>query len=77
IEPSLQALPFDLRRLSGALELELALPLPDDLQSPSSPLEAGVCAVIEQRQGLLSYWAVTHPGPVADFHRRDGLALHL
>lgn len=77
IEPSLQALPFELRRLSGALELELALPLPADLHSPSSPLEAGVCAVIEQRQGLLSYWAVTHPGSVADFHRRDGLVLHL
>ncbi|MCT0219969.1 DOMON-like domain-containing protein [Synechococcus sp. CS-1329] len=77
IEPSLQALPFELKSASGGLELALNWPLPEEIRSTSSALVAGVCAVIEQRQGLLSHWAVTHPGSVADFHRRDGLVLRL
>ncbi|MCP9825893.1 DOMON-like domain-containing protein [Synechococcus sp. EJ6-Ellesmere] len=76
-EPSLQALPFEFKPVPGSIELELAWALPDDLRSAPSALEAGVCAVIEQRQGQLSYWAVTHPGTEADFHRRDGLVLRL
>ncbi len=76
-EPSLRVLPFAFRSVPGALELELAWPLPVDLRSSPSALEAGVCAVIEQHQGQLSYWAVTHPGTEADFHRRDALVLRL
>lgn len=76
-EPSLRALPFAFRSGSGVVELELAWPLPDDLRSSPSALVAGVCAVIEQQQGQLSYWAVIHPGKEADFHRRDGLVLRL
>lgn len=76
-EPSLQALPFEFKPVPGSIELELAWSLPDDLGSAPSALEAGVCAVIEQREGQLSYWAVSHPGTEADFHRRDGLVLSL
>jgi hypothetical protein len=77
IEPFLRALPFAIRSGPWAVELELAWPLPDDLRSSPSALVAGVCAVIEQQQGQLSYWAVIHPGKEADFHRRDGLVLRL
>ncbi|WP_094553994.1 DOMON-like domain-containing protein [Synechococcus sp. 1G10] len=76
-EPSLQALPFDFKSLPGSIELALAWPLPDDLRATNARLEVGVCAVIEQRHGQLSYWAVTHPGDEADFHRRDGVVLRL
>ncbi|MCT0248453.1 DOMON-like domain-containing protein [Synechococcus sp. CS-205] len=76
-EPSLQDMPFGFRRKPAALELALAWMLPDDLQAAGSALEAGVCAVIERRQGRLSHWAVNHPGDQADFHRRDGLVLRL
>ena len=39
------------------------------------PLELGVTAVVEDRQGTLSYWAIAHTGPEADFHRRDSFTL--
>ncbi|MCP9817976.1 DOMON-like domain-containing protein [Synechococcus sp. Cruz-9H2] len=76
-EPCLQALPFEFKSVPGSIELALAWPLPDDLRAAKACLEVGVCAVIEQRQGQLSYWALTHPGDEADFHRRDGLLLRL
>lgn len=76
-EPSLQALPFEFKPVPGSIELALAWRLPVDLRSAQACLEVGVCAVIEQRHGQLSYWAATHPGDEADFHRRDGLLLSL
>ncbi len=39
------------------------------------PLELGVTAVIEDRRGALSYWALVHTGAEADFHRRDSFVL--
>jgi len=33
--------------------------------------------VLERRNGALEYWALSHPGPEADFHRRDGFSLRL
>jgi hypothetical protein len=38
-------------------------------------LEVGITAVIRQRGDELSYWALTHPGPEADFHRRDSFVM--
>lgn len=40
-------------------------------------LEFGLCAVIEESDGRLSYWALEHPGQRPDFHHRDGRALRL
>jgi hypothetical protein len=41
------------------------------------PVEAGISAVLEHRDGSRSYWALTHQGPAADFHRRAGFQLNL
>lgn len=38
-------------------------------------LRLGVTAVIEDRSGLLSYWALKHPPGKADFHHADGFVL--
>ncbi|MGH6987791.1 MAG: DOMON-like domain-containing protein [Caulobacteraceae bacterium] len=38
---------------------------------------AGLCAVIEAKDGRLSYWALAHPAGRPDFHRPEGLALEL
>lgn len=38
-------------------------------------LQLGLTAVIEDRDGKCSYWALRHPGPAPDFHLRDGFAL--
>ena len=38
----------------------------------------GLSAVIEERDGTKSYWALAHPpGDTPDFHHADGFAAHL
>ena len=45
---------------------------------PGLPLDAdwrlALTAVIEQRDGLKSYWALTHPAGRPDFHHPDGFS---
>ena len=40
-------------------------------------LQIGLSAVIEERSGALSYWALRHPPGKPDFHDRRGFALEL
>jgi hypothetical protein len=61
---------------SGILELQLDTPLPPEL-STAPELEVAITAVLQSRDGTCSYWALVHPGPEADFHRREGFALRL
>ena len=42
-----------------------------------SPLRLGLSAVIEPRNGSLSYWALRHPAGKPDFHHPDAFALQL
>jgi len=37
----------------------------------------GLCAVIEETDGALSYWALKHPPGKPDFHHSDGFALEI
>ena len=37
----------------------------------------GLSAVIEEKNGRLSYWALSHPPGAPDFHHRDCFALEL
>jgi hypothetical protein len=60
----------------GQLTLTLETPLPAELAA-APELEAAVTAVLQGRSGMCSYWALSHPGPEADFHRRDGFLLRL
>jgi hypothetical protein len=50
---------------------ELPMPRPD------SPLRVGVSAVIEERDGRMSWWALTHPAAKPDFHHRLGFVLQV
>jgi len=43
----------------------------------SSPFNLGLSAVLEERDGRKSYWALTHPPGKADFHHADCFALEL
>jgi hypothetical protein len=61
---------------TGTLELHLTTTLPPELAA-AAELEAAVTAVLQEGDGSCSYWALRHPGPEADFHRRDGFALRL
>jgi hypothetical protein len=40
-------------------------------------LEAGIAAVLKLAGAGVSYWALTHAGPQADFHRRDSFIVQL
>lgn len=49
------------------------LPMPQ----PGSPLRAGAAAVVEEKEGRLTYWALTHPSALPDFHHRLGFVLQV
>jgi hypothetical protein len=40
-------------------------------------LRLGLSAVIEEENGMLSYWALKHPPGRPDFHHPDGFALEI
>lgn len=44
---------------------------------PSGRLHLGMTAVVETRDGALSYWALRHPGARPDFHDRAGFGIAL
>jgi hypothetical protein len=44
---------------------------------PGVDLRLGLSAVIEEKHGILSYWALKHPAGKPDFHHSDGFALNL
>jgi hypothetical protein len=56
-----------------------ALKITADLILPApflaAPLRAGLTAVLEDQAGAISYWALAHPAPTADFHHPGGFVL--
>ena len=58
--------------LSVSLELEVA-----KIVAADQPLEVGIAAVIRLAGPGLTYWALIHPGPQPDFHRRDSFLVAL
>jgi len=66
------------RRTAARLELDAAIRL--ERLSPAhrdAALALALAAVIEDRDGTLSYWALRHPPGRPDFHHADGYALEL
>lgn len=60
-----------------SLELEAYLPgalLPD---TDPARLRLGLSAVVEDANGVLSYWALAHPVGKPDFHWRGAFSLQL
>lgn len=44
---------------------------------PKGEWHLGLTAVIESKDGTLSYWALRHPAGAADFHRADCFGMRL
>jgi hypothetical protein len=63
------------RRRGERLELEAAIPA--DCLPPGSSLRLGLSAVVEEADGMRSYWALRHPPGQPDFHAADAFALPL
>lgn len=47
------------------------------VQWPEGPVLLGLSAVVEERNGALSYWALRHAPGKPDFHHRKAFALEL
>ena len=66
------------RRTGDRLELDAVIRL--DCLPPvqlHAQVRLALCAVVEDEQGVLSYWALTHPPSRPDFHHPDAFALEL
>lgn len=64
---------IELQRGPDSLTLQACLPLAAlPPASSGQPWDLGLSAVIETRDGQLSYWALQHPAERPDFHHRGG-----
>lgn len=70
------SLPVSAHFSPGALSLSLKIDL-DRILLRDQALEVGISAVIKHCDGMMSFWSLSHPGPQADFHRRDGFLIEL
>lgn len=75
-EPAFASLPFMVRTSADSLRLSLGLDLKKIIPAEQA-LQVAVSAVIKERDGKITYWALTHPGPDPDFHRRGGFVIEL
>lgn len=65
-----ESLPFTIKTNNSTYQLEIEINL-RSIIAGNTFLELAVATVIEDTNHNLSYWAITHPGTQADFHRRD------
>ena len=75
-EQAFPSLPFDVRIGPDTLDLSVELDVGKILPGGVA-IEAGVAAVIGTTDEGKSHWALAHPGPRPDFHRREGFTLTL
>ena len=65
-----------IERIDAPLRLEVDVEV--ELSGlPNAPMRMGLCAVIEERGGRKSYWALAHPPGEPDFHDEACFALEL
>jgi hypothetical protein len=75
-EAAYSSLPFAVRWNPEALVLTAEFNVGQIIPAGET-IEAGVAAVIGTIDGGKSHWALVHPVPRPDFHRRDGFSLIL
>ncbi|HXC55516.1 MAG TPA: DOMON-like domain-containing protein [Rhizomicrobium sp.] len=63
---------LELQTTATRLELQAALEPPE-----LGPLRLGLCAVIAESNGRISYWALAHPPGKPDFHHPDCFAAQI
>jgi hypothetical protein len=75
-ERAFASIPFEVSPATDSLVLGLTFHL-GTIMRVDRALELAVCAVMQQRDGMLTYWALVHPCPQPDFHRRESFAIRL
>ena len=66
-----KVLPLDVQ-IPSKSEFNMRTVIDLDLIPLSADLVIGLSAVLENKEGVKSYWAVNHPGETPDFHARGG-----
>ncbi len=75
-ERAFTSLPFSVQSRSDSMLLVLKVDLAGIIPADQA-LEAAISAILTGNEGQVTYWALTHPGPEADFHRRDSFIIEL
>ncbi|HEX6270406.1 MAG TPA: DOMON-like domain-containing protein [Anaerolineales bacterium] len=75
-ETSIQLLPFQVQKDVESLVVNVAIDL-NPIIHADQILEIGITAVIQNRHGSETYWALAHPASQADFHLRESFILAL
>ncbi len=75
-ETAFPSLPFSVQTQLESLQLVLDLDL-DKIVQTEQALRIGISAVIKHKDDEVTYWALTHLGPQADFHQQDSLIIAL
>lgn len=72
------SLPVEARCSNGCLELEAIISRTALGRLPGSgEIRMALAAVVEEKRGGISYWALAHPSASPDFHHPGSFALHL
>jgi hypothetical protein len=74
-EIAFENLPFNIQNQGDSLVLALNIDL--DKIILEQAIEIGITTVIRDRDGKVTYWALTHKGAEADFHLRDSFIIEL
>ncbi len=76
LDPAEPAPGIDVHRRDDRLTVNAIVDLAQfDPRLATAPLRMGLAVVLEDRQGELSYWALTHPAKRPDFHRAASFTL--
>ncbi|MEH2376720.1 DOMON-like domain-containing protein [Nostoc sp.] len=75
-ETAFEKLPFNVQNQAEGLALVLDVDL-DKIVSADQAIEVGITIVIKDRDGEVTYWALTHRGAEADFHLQDSFIIEL
>ena len=75
-EEAFTSLPFNVSSSTDAFLLDMEFDL-DKIITADETLEAGISAVIKQRDGNATHWALTHQNQQADFHKRESFIIEL
>jgi hypothetical protein len=68
---------IDLRHNASAFEVDARVAVPTLALDRAPQLKIGLAAVIEEKDGVLHYWALRHPPGKPDFHHGDNFMLEL
>jgi hypothetical protein len=75
-ELAFTSLPFTVEQQANSLLLALEFDL-SQIVSVDRSIEVSITTVIRSVGGEISYWALTHGGLEADFHRRDSFIVKM